>query len=78
MNWPTPTTADSGHLFVLDITNKCIQMFAAADGQYLGCFKKLEEEGIGKNVIKLQWYKELSFLLIVYEKDGKILISDVH
>ena len=35
---------DCGHLFVLDVTNKCIQMFAAANSQYLGCFKKLDEE----------------------------------
>ena len=72
------TGDNSGHLFVLDVTNKCIQMFAAADGQYIGCFKKLEEEDIGQNVKKLHWCKELSSLFVVYEKDGKILICDVH
>ena len=51
------TGDDSGHLFVLDVTNKCIQMIAAADGQYIRCFKKLDEED--KNVIKLHWYKEI-------------------
>ena len=75
---PSVTGDDSGHLFVLDITNKCIQMFVAADGQYLGCFKKFGEEDIGKDVKKLHWCKEISSLLVVYEKDGKILITDVH
>ena len=73
---PSVTGDDSGHLFVLDVTNKCIQMFAAPDTQYLGCFKKLDEED--KNVKKLHWCKELSSLFVVYEKDGKILICDVH
>ena len=72
------TGDDRGHLFVLDVTNKCIQMFAAADGQYIRCFKKLEEDGMDKNVIKLHWCHELSSLFFVYENDGKILICDVH
>ena len=31
-----------------------------------------------KKVIKLHWCKELLSLLVMYEKDGKILICNVH
>ena len=36
-----------GRLFVKDMNNKCIQMFSALDGQYLGCLIKEGEKGLG-------------------------------
>ena len=37
----------NGRLFVNDENNKCIEMFSASDGQYLGCLIKEGEQGLG-------------------------------
>ena len=36
----------NSRLFVVDDTNKCIQMFSALDGQYLECFMKKGDQGL--------------------------------
>ena len=59
------TTDKSGHLFVCDWMNgnKCIHLFRASDGQYLGCLIKDKEElGIPA---RIHWCKKSSSLITV-------------
>ena len=71
-------TGDSnGRLFVTDYNNKCIQMFSASDGQYLGCFMKQGDQGLG-NVYRLRWCETTSSLVVGHWKDSTTFISDIH
>ena len=68
---------DNGGLFVADVTNECIQMFSASDGQYMGCFGKKGDQGLG-HVIRLGWSEVTSSLVVGHIVDRKYIISDVH
>ena len=60
------TTDKRGHLFVCDWKNgnRCIHLFRASDGQYLGCLMKDEEKlGAPGNI---HWCKKTSSLISVY------------
>ena len=66
-----------GRLFVADDTNKCIQMFSALDGQYLGCFMNKGDQGFG-NVRRLRWCETTSSLVVAHHDGWKYFISDIH
>ena len=55
------TTDEHGHLFAADYNNRCIQMFSASDGQYLGRLMK-GVETIG-NPARVKWTAETSSLV---------------
>ena len=67
----------NGRFFVADATNKCIQMFSASDGQYLGCFMKPGDQGLGI-LYRLRWCEATSSLVVAYHDDKKWFISDIH
>ena len=62
-----------GHLFVSD-DNKCIQLFSVSDGQYLGCFIKEGEQGLGV-LGKICFSASTSQLVVSHRKDEKIHIA---
>ena len=62
-----------GHLFVSD-NNKCIQMFSASDGQYLGCLIKEGEQGLGE-LGQMCFSDSTSQLVVCHRKDGKTHIA---
>ena len=71
-------TADgNGRIFVVDDTNKCIQMFSASDGQYLGCFMNKGDQGL-RDVIRLRWCVSTSSLVAAHKNGTKYFISDIH
>ena len=63
-----------GHLFVKDLNNKCIQMFSASDGQYLGCLIKEGEQGLGE-LRQICFNASQSQLFVSHRKDGKMFIA---
>ena len=63
-----------GRLFVTDLSNKCIQMFSVSDGQYLGCFIKEGEQGLGV-LGKICFSASTSQLVVSHRKDEKIHIA---
>ena len=65
------TTDKRGHLFVCDFKkgNKCIHLFSASDGQYLGCLMKDKEE-LG-DPGRIHWCEKTSSLITAYSFKGK-------
>ena len=53
------TSDNSGHLFVCDADNKCVQMFSVTDGTYHGPVIKPGDLGIGKPC-RICWCEEVS------------------
>ena len=71
-------TASNGRLLVTDYNNKCIQMFSASNGQYLGCFMKQGDQGLGV-IWSIRWCVSTSSLVVSHcNAVGKYLISDIH
>ena len=58
------TTDKRGHLFVCDWKNgnRCIHLFRASEGQYLGCLMKDEEE---HDPGRIHWCEKSSCLITV-------------
>ena len=71
MNFHGVTTDNHGHLFMCDYKNRsrCIHLFRASDGQYLGCLVKDEEE-LGVPA-KIHWCDKTSSLTTVCEFKDK-------
>ena len=67
----------NGRIFVADATNNCIQMFSTSDGQYLGCFMKQGDQGLGA-VYRLRWCEAMPSLVVVHWKDSTTFISEIH
>ena len=63
-----------GRLFVIDLSNKCIQMLSVSDGQYLGCFIKEGQRGLGV-LGKICFSASTSQLVVSHRKDEKIHIA---
>ena len=68
---------DNGRLFVADTANECIQMFSAADGQYLGCLMKQGDQGLTWPN-RLRWCDTSSSLIVAHHDGAKYFISDIH
>ena len=72
---PSDMVADrKGRLFVKDLNNKCIKVFSASDGQYLGCLIKEGEQGLGK-LGQMCFSESMSQLVVCHRKDGKTHIA---
>ena len=67
----------NGRLFFADNTNDCIQRFSASDGQYMGCFMKRGDQGLG-HVTRLGWNEATSSLVVGHLDGDKYTISDIH
>ena len=63
-----------GSLFVKHFSNRCIQMFSASDGQYLGCLIREGEQGLGE-LGQMCFSESTSQLVVSHRKDGKIHIA---
>ena len=63
-----------GHLFVCDRGNECIHMISVLDGQYLRCFIKTGEQGLGRPGFAA-WSEETSSLIVAHGKGNKRFIS---
>ena len=62
-----------GHLFVSD-DNKCIQVFSASDGQYLGCLIKEGKQALGE-LGQMCFSESTSQLVVCHRKEGKTHIA---
>ena len=71
------TMDKNGHLFVCDYSNgnKCIHLFRASDGQYLGCLIKDEKE-LGAPAL-IHWCENTSSLITVCCCNGEFYINAI-
>ena len=69
---------DNGRLYVADTTYKCIKMFSASDGTYLGSFIKRGDQGLGIPY-GLGWCETPRSLVVGHHINlAQWLISDIH
>ena len=65
---PVSITSDtSGHIFICDEANKCVEVFLM-DGRHLDCIMKSEEDGFGEPVL-VRWCKKSSSLIVAHLKE---------
>lgn len=66
--------SDGRHLYVADAGNRCVQMFRASDGDYLGTLMREEGQNLGVPCA-VKWYKSSLFVAHYHEEDDKWGIS---
>ena len=68
------TSDGFGRVLVSDRANRCIQMFAVADGRYLGSMLKEGEQGLG-TLMWIRWCEKMSSLIVSHGKGDERFIS---
>ena len=72
------TTDGKGRMFVCDgpTGNRCVQMFSAANGEYLGTLIREGEESLGIPC-NVRWREQSSSLVVADVRDKKWFISEI-
>ena len=70
------TTDGRGRLFSCDRANECIQVFSAADGQYLGCLIK-DVETFG-DPVRICWCEKTSTLLAAFWLESELHFTAIN
>ena len=67
------TADEDGHVFVLDLNNKCIHMFTV-NGKYITTLLREGEQGLGQKGV-VRWSEGLSALIVLHQKDAGTWVS---